>query len=63
MTNIHHVLLIISFSDQRSRLPQDTRLYHVSWIFSMLQPNTVNSLYIELGYNEITAYIEVNIFP
>ena len=24
---------------------------------------TVNSLYIELGYNEIPAYIEVNIFP
>ena len=25
--------------------------------------STVNSLYNELGYNEITAYIEVNIFP
>ena len=24
---------------------------------------TVNSLYIKLRYNEITAYIEVNIFP
>ena len=24
---------------------------------------TVNSLYIELGYSEIPAYIEVNIFP
>ena len=25
--------------------------------------NTVNSLLIELGYNEITAYIEVSLFP
>ena len=24
--------------------------------------HTVNSLYIELGYNEIPTYIEVNIF-
>ena len=24
---------------------------------------TVNSLLIELGYNEMTAYIEVSIFP
>ena len=28
-----------------------------------LNMNTVNSRYIELGYNEMTAYIEVNLFP